>query len=93
MASIRKLSNSRFWIAYFTDPAGKQRQQSTKESDRKKALKKAKQYESAYRQFQTEAQARRVLTNIYEEIHGDKLLTTTVSPFMANWLNGKNLAT
>lgn len=33
MASIRKIPKSKYWFAYFTDPTGKQRQKSTKQTD------------------------------------------------------------
>ena len=72
MASIRKLPNSKFWITCYTDATGKQRQRRTKETDRKAAFSRANEYETAYRK-KTEHQARRVISDIYEEIHGSPL--------------------
>ncbi|VGO18225.1 tyrosine-type recombinase/integrase [Pontiella sulfatireligans] len=89
MASIRKLLGSRFWIACYTDVTGKQRQRSTKETDRKKALSRAHEYEAAYRKLKTEQQARRVLSDIYEEIHGSPLGSASTETFLKQWIKRK----
>ena len=73
MASVRKLPNSKYWIACYTDHTSRQRQRSTKQTDRKKAQKIADQYESAYKRTLTESQARRVLSDIYKDIHGEHM--------------------
>lgn len=93
MASIRKLPNSRFWIACFTDANGKQRQRSTKETDRTKANNRANDFESAYRKIQTEAQARRVLADISEEILGKQLSSPTISGYFSQWIVRKGYET
>lgn len=89
MASLRRKPNSRFWIACFTDPNGVQRQVSTKELNRAKAQRIADKFEATYRLKLTEAQARKVISDIYEEIRGDKLLHSTVRAFLAAWLDLK----
>jgi len=45
MASVTKKSRSKYWFACFRDLQGKQRRVSTKQTDRKKAMKIAEQYE------------------------------------------------
>jgi integrase len=57
--------------------------------DRKKAMKLAVQWEEAARKRITEAQARRVLSDIHEEIHGSPLSTPTVQEFAKHWLARK----
>ena len=89
MASIRKLQNSRYWIACYTDAAGKQRQRSTRETDRKAALARANEYETAYRRLKTEQQARRVISDIYEDIHGSPLNSASTEQFFKQWLTRK----
>ena len=93
MASIRRHPRSRYWYACFTDHTGKQRQRSTKETDRKKAQKLAEEYETAYRKFLSEAQARKVLGDIYQEIHGYALPSSAIGDFLAGWLKKKKVET
>jgi hypothetical protein len=45
MASVTKKPRSKYWFACFRDLQGKQRRVSTKQTDRKKAMKIAEQYE------------------------------------------------
>lgn len=91
MASIRRKPGSKFWYACYTDLAGKQRQRSTKETNRKKALYLADGFERAYRMSQTEQQARQVLAGIYAEIHGEDLLTVTARKFFSDWIKSREL--
>ena len=93
MSSLRKLPNSRFWIACFTDQDGHQRQRSTKVSDRAKALKIADEYEKAYRAVRTESQARRVVADIFEEVNDAKLPWSSARDFFAEWLKRKKVET
>lgn len=89
MASLRRKPNSRFWIACFTDDNGLQRQVSTKETSRSKAEKLAEKFESVYKMRLTEAQARKVVADIYEEIRGEQLYHATGRAFLAGWLQSK----
>lgn len=91
MASIRRKPGSKFWFACYTDLSGKQRQRSTKETNRKNALKIAEGYERAYRLSQTEHQVRQVLAGIYAEIHGEDLLTMSARKFLQDWLKRREL--
>lgn len=89
MASIRRKVRSPYWFACFSLPDGQRTQRSTKLTDRKEALKLAHQLEGAARKRITEAQARRVLSDIHEQIHGNPLSTPSVSDFAAQWLARK----
>lgn len=89
MASLRRVPGSRYWIACYTDATGKQRQRSTKETDRKKAMSRAHEYEAAYRRVKSEEQARRVISDIYEEIHGTPLTSTTIRKYLGQWIKRK----
>ena len=73
MASLRKKPNSRYWIACFTDGDGIQRQRSTQTTDRTTAQSMAQKFEAAYAMKLTEAQARKVVSDIYEGLHGEQL--------------------
>lgn len=93
MASVRKLPNSRYWIACYTDSTGKQRQRSSKETDRAKALRIASHYEEAYRKLTTESQVRRVFAGIYEEIHGQPLQCSKAEAYFNSWVSRKKVET
>jgi integrase len=91
MASLRKSPKSKYWIACYTDQDGKQRQRSTKEINRKKAMSIAEQYEHSYSILKTEGQIRKVLGDIHEELHGEKLKCNTTREFMQDWLSNKEV--
>lgn len=89
MASLRKKPNSCYWIACFTDEGGVQRQRSTVTTDRAKAMVMAQKFETAYTVKLTESQARKVVSDIYEQIHGEELYHATTRKFFTDWLAGK----
>jgi len=86
MASLRRLPGSRFWIACYTGKDGKRRQRSTKMTDRTKAKKVADSYEAAYRRTQTETQVRRVMADIFQDVHGESLSHHTLDQWFDRWL-------
>jgi integrase len=89
MAYLRRLPKSPFWIAGFNLPDGRRTQRSTKLTDRKSAMKLALQWEDAAAKRITEAQARRVLSDIHEQIHGTRLASPSVNDFVGQWLGRK----
>jgi integrase len=70
-----------------------QRQRSTKETNRAKAQFLAEKFESTYTIKLTEAQARKVVSDIYAEVHGQALYQSTTRQFMADWLKNKRVET
>jgi len=91
MASLRKKPKSKYWYACFQLPDGSRVQRSTKETDRKEALKIANDYERAATARTTEVQARRVIQEIYERVTGRDLPSQTVASFLDSWLETKNV--
>lgn len=89
MSSVWKHPKSQFWTACYTDENGVQRKRSTKETNRAKALLMAQKFEGAYRTKLTEAQARKVVSDIYQEIHGEQLFHASVRKFFTDWLANK----
>lgn len=89
MAYLRHVPKSPFWIAGFNLPDGRRTQRSTKMTDRKGAMKLALQWEQAAANRITEAQARRVLSDIHEQVHGTRLASPSVTEFVAQWLGRK----
>lgn len=89
MASLWKHPKSQFWTACFTDDNGRQLKRSTKLTDRNKATLMAQKFEAAYRMKLTEAQARKVISDIFEQIHGEQLYHATVRKFLTDWMTNK----
>jgi len=89
MASVWKHPKSQFWTACFTDENGRQLKRSSKLTDRNKAFLMAQKFEAAYKMKLTEAQARKVVSDIYEQIHGEQLYHATSRKFFADWIAGK----
>jgi len=89
MPAVRKKSRSRYWFGCFTLPDGRRTQRSTKTTNRREALRIASEWEEAARRRLTEAQARRVLSDIHEVIHGAPLESPTVSAYVDQWLARK----
>lgn len=89
MASLRKKHGSPYWFACFTDADGKRTQRSTKQSDRKKAQGIANQWEKAAKLAAEnrlgEAQARKVLSDIYEIVNNEPLASSSARDFLTSW--------
>ncbi|MFA5263343.1 MAG: tyrosine-type recombinase/integrase [Opitutaceae bacterium] len=93
MASLWKHPKSKYWTACYTDETGRQRKRSTKLTDRNKAMGVAQRYEAIYRSKLTEAQARKVISDIYQEIHGEQLYHSSTKKFFEDWLLSKKKET
>ena len=95
MASILKKPGSRspYWFAAFRGADGKRFQKSTKTTDRKLALEMAVSWEKTANAGRkgtlTEAQTRKVLSDILETSTGEPLHFATVKEFFADWLKDK----
>ncbi len=89
MSSLWKHPKSKYWVACFTDRAGRRLKRSTKETDRKKAQKIAEAYEEGARRVRTAKQVRAVLTSLHEQLAGEALPTMSVRQFFTQWLATK----
>ncbi len=89
MPSLRKRKGTKYWFACFTDADGRRVQRSTKTTDRKLAAKLAAQFENVATKRATEAQTRRVLSDLHEQIHGSPLQMFTVQAYADQWLGRK----
>jgi integrase len=96
MASIWRHPKSKYFTACFTDHTGRQVKRSTKKTDRDEAMTIALEYERAERSARdgvlTEAQCRRVLSDILERTTGDHIRHVTVEDFFRDWLASKEAA-
>lgn len=86
MASVWKHPNSPYWTACFTDKGGRRRKRSTKETNQRKALKLAEQYEEAARKRRTFSQVREVLQGLHQEITGEEMKAVSVRNHIESWL-------
>lgn len=97
MASLRRFPGSPFWFACFTLPDGRRTQKSTKQSDRRRALAVAMAFEKAAKlgaeKRLGEAQARRVLSEIYETVNNAPLPSKTARVFLEEWAASRKIDT
>jgi integrase len=89
MASVWKHPQSQFWVACFTDNAGKQRKKSTKETNRKLALKMAEKLEGEYRKVRTANQMQKLLREAHREITGATLEQASLADYQPRWIASK----
>jgi integrase len=97
MASIHKRFKSPFWVAAFTGVDSRRKQKSTKTRDRSRAMKIALDWAKAAKAGRagrlTEAQCRRVLSEIHEEANGEPLHFDAAGEFLNEWLASKKSRT
>jgi integrase len=89
VASITRKPRSKFWFACFRDLQRKQRRKSTKQTDRKKALKVAEQYEQVSQRKLPTRTVRETLVELFREAYGESVPRATVREFIAVWLQNK----
>src|SRR5215475_11338763 len=85
MSSIWRHPASIYFTACFRDAFGRQRRISTKETNRRRALKIAEVYEKAARAKHT----KQVIERLHEEIGGEPISGISVRAFGKNWLGTK----
>jgi integrase len=91
VASLWKHPESKYWFACITLPDGRRTKRSTKTTDRKLAEAIAHRFEEATRRKATEGQARRVLGDIYQMIHGERLGSATIAEYFERWQERKKI--
>jgi integrase len=98
MASLIRRPGSPYWIACYTafgaDGRPRQLKRSTKTGDKGDAWTMANSYEAAYRKTQTgdssEAQIRRVMHELIEQVTGKKSIEYTVRSWLTQYLAREN---
>lgn len=93
MAYLRRFPRSPYWFAGYTLPDGKRVQRTTKQTDQKRARAIAEKWEEAAKLAAQkrlgEAQARRVLSEIYAKLHGEPLHSKTARVFLQEWADSR----
>jgi integrase len=89
MASVWRHPESKYWTACFRDSSGQQRRISTKETDRKKAMRLAEEYEKTAHTKRTMRQTHAVLARLQEEIGGEPVSRKSLRQYANEWLASK----
>jgi integrase len=92
MASIIKKSSSKFFFACFRDVNGRQWRKTTREVDRKKALKIAEVYEQLAQRKVKAHRVREITNELIREFYGEEVPSATVREFSQSWLAMKAVA-
>lgn len=95
MASLRKRPGSGQWVCCYTQPDGSRTQKSTKQTDRTKALVICLDWETAANRARnqefTEAQARRVVSEICERAGLGAIEFTSAEQHITRWIDSKEV--
>lgn len=92
MASVKRHPRSKFWYGCFTaGPGGKQRQRSTRQTNKKAALEIACLWERPFNQRLQHDQARRVFAESYQAACGETLSHSSTRDFLTAWLSRKKI--
>ena len=90
MASLWKHPNSTFWTACYTDREGRQMKRTTKQTDKKKALLIAVEYERleslARKTGVSTRQMQKVLNDMLEKTNEETIVTPTTEKYLGDWL-------
>jgi hypothetical protein len=83
MCSVLKRASCRYWCAAFRDDAGRQLRRSTKETDRRKALRIAEVFEQMARKKTKRRALQKAFNELYRDLYGDTLPSATVREYAA----------
>jgi hypothetical protein len=89
MAAVVRARKSRYWIAAFRDAGGKQYRRSTRETDKKRALAVAQQYERVAKRQGSPQRVRQVFAEFYREHFGQDIPFVTAADYALQWLAAK----
>ena len=93
MASLIRQPTSKFWTAAFRDAHGKQIRRTTGETNKKRALVVAEQFERVAQGRGKPQRVRQALTEFYREHYGVELPFSNVRDFAERWLASRRMET
>ena len=93
MASLIRQATSKFWTAAFRDAHGKQIRRTTGETNKKRALVVAEQFERVAQGKGKPQRVRQALTEFYREHYGVELPFSNVRDFAKRWLASRRVET
>jgi integrase len=92
MASLWKHPNSSYWSACYTDREGRQMKRTTKQTDKRKALLIAVEWErieaQARRSGVSTRQMQKVLNDMLEKTNEETIVTPSTEKYLRDWLTG-----
>ena len=92
MASLWKHPNSSCWSACYTDRDGRQLKRTTKQTDKRKALLIAVEWErveaQAHKSGVSTRQMQKVLNDMLEKTNEETIVTPTTGKYLRDWLTG-----
>ena len=92
MASLWKHHNSSYWSACYTDREGRQMKRTTKQTDKRKALLIAVEWErveaQARRSGVSTRQMQKVLNDMLEKTNEETIVTPSTEKYLRDWLTG-----
>src|SRR5690242_7458741 len=95
MASLRKRPGSKQWVCCYTLPDGLRAQKSTGKTNRDDAMEICLKWESAADRARegnfTEAQARKVISEIAERSGMGAIEFASATQFLTDWIEGKEI--
>jgi integrase len=93
MASVVRYGNSQYWVAAFRDARGKQHRRTTRETNKKRALAVAEQFEAVAKRHMSAAKVRKTFSEFYRAYYGAELPRATVRAFAEQWLASRKVET
>lgn len=95
MASLWKRENSPYWVCCYTGPDGRQLKRSTKQTQRTQAMRVCIEIERAAeiarRGQLTEAQARKIIGDIYQQANSESLSFMDTKTMLLEWIASKTV--
>lgn len=92
MASLWKHPNSTFWTACYTDREGRQMKRTTKQTDKRKAMLIAVEWERVEEQARRSGistrQMQKVLNDMLEKTNEEAIVTPSTEKYLRDWLTG-----
>src|SRR5262245_6485489 len=85
MASLLKKPSSKFYFACFRDLNGHQRRKTTREVDRKTAIKIAEVYEQLAQRKVKANRVRQIMLELVKSVYGEEAPVATVREFTTSW--------
>jgi len=91
MASIHRKKRSPYWQAYWRDERGHPHCRSTKQKTRREAQRIADAWELTAKRRRSAQHVRSVFAEVYRDVYGSELPSTTFREHASKWLNEKRI--
>jgi hypothetical protein len=93
MASVVKQPSCKYWIAAFRDASGRQHRRTTRETDRKRALAVAEQFERVAQRKGNPHRVRQIFAEFFRDHYGQDLPFANPNHYTQQWLAARKAET